>query len=150
MTGPLTQPCRASYACDLRQHKLQEPWVDNTKLCEALFAAFENGDEERIRTLCAPNLRARQNNDPPMNLDALLEFSQAVLRVVDNFRYEEARRSNTATGFVEEHSVRGVLPDGSKIDLAVCVVADVRDGKVYELREYLDVSAAAGLIAALS
>lgn len=124
--------------------------MDNTELCKALFGAFENGDEERIRGLCASDMQARQNNNPPMDLDSLLEFSRAVLRVVDDFRYEDAKRSNTATGFVEEHSVRGVLPDGSQLDLAVCVVADVHDGKVCHLREYLDASAASGLIEALS
>lgn len=124
--------------------------MDNTELCEALFAAFEAGNEERIRALCTSDMRARQNNNPPMDLDSLLEFSRAVLQVVDDFRYEDAKRSNTDKGFVEEHSVRGALPDGSHVDLAVCVVADVRDGKVCDLREYLDVSAASGLIAALS
>ena len=124
--------------------------MNNTEICEALFGAFSAGDEVRIRTLCTPDMQARQNNNPPMDLDSLLGFSRSVLDVVDNFRYEEARRSETATGFVEEHSVRGVLPDGSPLDVAVCVVADVRDGKVCEIREYLDLSAAAGLIAALS
>jgi ketosteroid isomerase-like protein len=124
--------------------------MDNSKLCEALFAAFEAGDEERVRSLCTPDMQARQNNNPPMNLDSILRFSRAVLRVVGDFRYADVRRSATATGFVEEHSVRGVLPDGSELDLTVCVVADVRDGKVCDLREYLDVAAASGLIAALS
>lgn len=124
--------------------------VDNTELCEALFAAFETGDEERVRALCAPDMEARQNKNPPMDLDSLLEFSRAVRRVVKDFRYEDPRRSETATGFVEEHSVRGVLPDGGNLDLAVCVVADVEEGKVCRLREYLDVSAASGLIEALS
>jgi ketosteroid isomerase-like protein len=124
--------------------------MNNTQLCEALFDAFSKGDEERVRNLCAPDMRARQNNNPPMDLESLLGFSRSVLRVVDNFRYEDAKRSATATGFVEEHSVRGVLPDGNSLDLAVCVVADVRDGRVCDLREYLDVSAASGLIAALS
>lgn len=54
-----------------------------------------------------------------------------------------------ATGFVEEHKVRGTLTDGSKLDLAVCVLADVRDGKICDLREYLDTSAASGLLEAL-
>lgn len=124
--------------------------MDNTALCEALFDAFEKGDAERIRAMCTSDMLAQQNNNPPMDLDTLLEFSRAVLRVVKNFRYENARRSSTATGFVEEHNVRGVLPDGSDLDLAVCVVADVRNGKVRHLREYLDLSAASGLIEALS
>lgn len=122
----------------------------NADICEALFAALANGDDERVRALCAPDLQARQNGNPPMGLASLLKFSQAVRRVVANFRYEDARRSETATGFVEEHQVRGTLPDGSPLDLAVCVVADVRDGQVCELREYLDSGAASGLTAALS
>lgn len=124
--------------------------MDSTEICEALFDAFEKGDEDRVRALCTSDMEVRQNNNPPMDLDSLLEFSKAVLRVVKDFRYENAKRSRTATGFVEEHSIRGVLPDGSDLDLAVCVVADVRNGKVCYLREYLDVSAASGLIEALS
>jgi len=124
--------------------------MNNTEICKALFEAFTDGDEVRIRSLCAPDLQARQNGNPPMDLEMLLQFSRSVQDVVTDFRYEEAKRSATATGFVEEHSVRGVLPDGSHLDLAVCVVADVRDGRVIDLREYLDGAAAAGLAAALS
>ena len=124
--------------------------MDNTELCKTLFDAFAEGDQERVRTICTPDMQARQNNSPPMDLDTLLDFSRAVLRVVKDFRYEDAKRSSTATGFVEEHNVRGVLPDGSNLDVAVCVVADVRDSKVCHLREYLDLSAASGLIEALS
>ncbi len=85
-----------------------------------------------------------------MDLETLLGFARAVLHVVADFRYEDPVRSATATGFVEEHSVRGTLPDASDLDLRVCVVADVRDGKVSDLREYIDGVAAAGLVRALS
>ena len=84
-----------------------------------------------------------------MGLDALLKFNRAVHSVVKGFCYVGAVRSATATGFVEEHAVRGVLENGEAINLAVCVVADVHDGKVTEVREYLDTAAAAGLVAAL-
>ena len=124
--------------------------MENTELCAALFEALAAGDDARVRTLCTPDMQAIQNRNPPMNLDALLQFSSAVHGVVENFRYEEAVRSATATGFVEEHSVRGELPDGKSLDLRVCVVADVRDGKICSLREYLDTAAARGLAAALS
>lgn len=124
--------------------------MDNTELAEALFEAFAKGDADAVRGLCAPDMRARQNNAAPMDLETLLGFALAVQRMVGNFRYEEAVRSATATGFVEEHAVRGRLPDGSELDIAVCVVADVRDGKVVDVREYLDGVAAAGLIDALS
>ena len=67
--------------------------MDNNELCEALFDAFSRGDEQRVRALCTPDMQAKQNNNPPMNLEALLGFSRSVLRVVDDFRYEDAKRS---------------------------------------------------------
>lgn len=122
----------------------------NEELARALFKAFEDGDADAVRDLCAPDFEARQNDNPAITLEPLLEFALAVLKVVKNFRYEEAVRSETSSGFVEEHSVRGTLPDGSDLDLRVCVVAEVRDGKVANVREYFDSGTAAGLIKALS
>ena len=124
--------------------------MTNTQLAELLFSALARGDATQVRGLCASDLEASQNNGPSMNLDSLLAFAGAVANVVQEFRYEDAIRSTTETGFVEEHSVRGTLPDGSALELAVCVVADVRDGKITSLREYVDTAAAAGLLAALS
>ena len=123
--------------------------MNNEELARSLFEAFENGDAEAVRELCAPDFEARQNDGPVITLEPLLEFALAVLKVVQNFRYEDAVRSETNSGFVEEHAVRGTLPDGSELDLRVCVVADVRDGKVVNVREYFDSATAAGLISAL-
>ena len=123
--------------------------MDAVELARALFAALAQQDDERVRSLCLPDLRASQNNARPMTLDTLLAFNRAVRAVVTDLRYEDAVRSATHTGFVEEHAVRGTLPDGRALDLAVCVVADVRDGKVAALREYVDTAAAAPLVAAL-
>ncbi len=122
----------------------------NDELARALFEAFEQGDAESVRHLCTPNFEARQNNGPVMTLEPLLEFALAVYKVVKDFRYEDVVCSETTRGFVEEHTVRGTLPDGDKIDLAVCVVADVQNGKVSNVREYFDSASASGLVNALS
>ena len=124
--------------------------MENTELSKALFTAFENDDAETVRSLCSPDMRISQNNGPPMDLDTLLAFSHSVHRVLRGFRYEDAIRSRTETGFVEEHDLRGRLPDDSELSLAGCVVAVVSDGKVRQVREYFDGAAAAGLIKALS
>jgi ketosteroid isomerase-like protein len=84
--------------------------MKSTEICEALFEALASGEEETVRSLCAPDVRAIQNGGPPMDLDQLLRFTRAVFRVV----------------------------------------ADVRDGKVSELREYLDGLAARSLTRALA
>ncbi len=119
-------------------------------LAKQLFHAFENNDLERARECCAENFRGSQNGGPEMDRDRLLQFTGVVNAVVPDFRYEEAIRSATETGFVEEHRVRGTLPDGGQIDLMVCVVGEVSDGKITVLREYVDTAAAAGLMKALS
>jgi len=129
---------------------VEEPGVRNVEIAEALFAAFACGDVDAARALCAPDMQAIQNHGPAMTIDSLLEFSSAVTNVVQNFRYEDVVRSQTEGGFVEEHSVRGQLPDGSELKLAACVVADIKHGKITSLREYLDASAATGLLKALS
>ena len=121
----------------------------NIELSEALFDAFSSGDEEAARALVDQELTAVQNYGPPMKLDELLAFSTAVNQVVKGFRYEDAIRTETETGFIEEHRVCGELPDGNQLNLAACVVGTVEDGKIIALREYVDTGAAIGLLKAL-
>ncbi|MBU6371484.1 MAG: nuclear transport factor 2 family protein [Alphaproteobacteria bacterium] len=123
--------------------------MTNDEIAAALFAALAGQDEAAVRRLCAPTFRLRQNGGAPMSLDALLAFNAAVGRVVRDFRYENAVRAATPAGFVEEHAVRGALSGGKTFDLTVCVVADVKDGQVTDVREYFDSAAAKDLAAAL-
>jgi len=121
----------------------------HSDIARTFFVATAAGDKAAIRSLCSADLKASQNGAPPMDVDALARFAAAVKRVVPDFRYENAVRAETPTGFVEEHDVCGTLPDGTRMHVAVCVVADVSDGRITALREYLDSAAAAGLINAL-
>lgn len=123
--------------------------MENSVICEKLFEAFANGDADGVRELCSADSETVQNGGTTMDLETLLHFTFSVLEVVKDFRYEDAIRSTTETGFVEEHRVRGTLPDGSEMNLYACVVGEVEDGKITKLREYVDSAAAAGLITAL-
>ena len=119
------------------------------EMAAALFIALEAGDTEVVRNLCQIDLKASQNGGPTFGLDSLLNLSLAATSVVKDFHYENAVRSATESGFVEEHQVCGTLPDGGELNLAVCVVAQLRDGKISVLREYFDSRAAAKLVVAL-
>lgn len=123
--------------------------MDNVEIAKALFEALAGQDDQAVRRLCSLDLRVCQNNGQPLGLETFLAFNAAVGRVVKDFRYVDPVRSTTATGFVEEHSVRGALPGGKTLDLAVCVVAEIDGGKVTKVREYFDSAAAADLVAAL-
>jgi ketosteroid isomerase-like protein len=124
--------------------------MDNAQLAEALFAALAANDAATVRRLCAPEFLLVQNGGAPMGLESLLQFNAAVHRAVPGFGYGKAVRAATATGFVEEHEAGGTLADGTVVQLAVCVVADVAGGRVTRVREYFDSAAAAPLVAALA
>lgn len=124
--------------------------MNNADIAEALFAAFAAGDADAAKALCSPDLKASQNGGPLMDLDTVLHFAVAVKAAAPDFRYEEAVRSATDSGFVEEHRVRGTFTNGGEIDLVVCIVATIEDGKITVLREYFDPAGAAALGAALS
>ena len=124
--------------------------TDHTHIARAMFDAFQAGDIEAARALLADDFAGAQNGGPTMSKQALLGFVRAVKAKVPDFRYEDIVCTATAEGFVEEHTVRGTLPGGDQINLRLCVVATVEDGKVASLREYLDSAGAAGLAKALA
>lgn len=123
--------------------------MDMTDLSARFFGALAANDLETAQALCAPDFTGSQNGGPAMDAGTLMQFTGAVHTVVSGFRYEDAIRTATTSGFVEEHRVRGTLPDGSELDLMACVVAEVTDGRIAALREYVDTGAAAGLLKAL-
>ncbi|WP_298303969.1 nuclear transport factor 2 family protein [uncultured Erythrobacter sp.] len=123
--------------------------MDMITIARRFFTALEVADLESARALCADTFRGSQNGGPAMDVDTLMQFTTAVHAVVPDFRYEDAIRWQTDGGFVEEHNVCGTLPDKSTFKLTVCVVAEVEDGKITTLREYVDTGAAAGLLKAL-
>lgn len=124
--------------------------MDNAQIAEHFFTAITKGDIESLRVICAPDLESRQNDNPPMSLDDLLGLIQVVTKMAPDFRYENALRSATATGFVEEHDACLTLPDGKQFRQRVCVVADVNNGKIQNLREYMDSKTARPLMEALT
>lgn len=123
--------------------------MSNADIAEALFAAFAAGDADAAKALCSPDLKASQNGGPLMDLATVLHFAIAVKTAAPDFRYEEAIRSVTDSGFVEEHRVRGTFTKGGKIDLTVCIVGQIEAGIITELREYFDPAGAAAIAAAL-
>ncbi len=124
--------------------------MDNVAVARALFDALSSDDDMHVRGLCAPGFTLRQNRGAAMDVQMLLHFNRLVHGIVRGLRYEDVVCAATATGFVEEHAVRGTLADGTALDLAACIVADVDDGRVTRVREYVDTAAAAPLLAALA
>ncbi len=123
---------------------------ESKQIAAAFFKATASGDADALRDICAPDFGGSQNAGAQMSIDALIGFTRAVLKLVKNFRYENCVTTASENGFVEEHDVVADLPDGSTLRLPVCVVAQVKDNKVQNMREYFDSRAANGLLKLLS
>lgn len=111
----------------------------NLDLCDRLFSAIMRGDIEAVRGLYAPDAVIWHNDDktaqaPEQNLRVL----GWVTRNVKDLRYEEIRRHETPAGFVQQHVLRGIAPNGTPIEVPACIVCEVRDGRITRLDEYLD------------
>jgi ketosteroid isomerase-like protein len=110
-----------------------------TDVADRLFAAVETGDLEAVRALYAPGAVVWHNTD---GAEQTVEENLAVLRwVIDHLadrRYEEVRRSPTASGFVQQHVLRCTRPDGVRVEVPACLVVTCEGGRITRLEEYLD------------
>lgn len=123
--------------------------MTNADLARALFSAFEAGDADAARAVCSAEMNGSQNGGPAMDLATILHFAVAVKQAAPDFRYEDIICETTDSGFVEEHRVRASFGEYGELDLMVCIVADVQDGKIAAVREYFDTAQAAPLGKAL-
>lgn len=118
----------------------------NLELCDQLFSAIMRGDIEAVRAIYAPNAVIWHNNDqleetPERNLRVLGWVSKNIRDI----RYEDLRRHETPTGFVQQHVLRGVAPNGTELKIPACIICEVKDGQITRLDEYLDSAHTAAL-----
>lgn len=111
----------------------------NIEVCGRLFSAIMRGDIEAVRAIYSPNAVIWHNNDmveqtPDENLRTL----SWVTRNIKDLRYEDIRRHDIGSGFVQQHVLRGIAPNGSPLELPACIVCQVEDGQITRLEEYLD------------
>jgi uncharacterized protein len=67
-----------------------------------------------------------------------LKVLQGLHRAVSDLRYEVVRRVPAPDGLLQQHVLRGRLPDGSDVALHAAMYLQVRDGHITRIEEYLD------------
>ena len=121
------------------------------RLADEFFAAIERGDLEAVAGFYSDDVIVwhnvtRRTQTREENLRLLGYLAQRIT----SWRYEEVRRSCFPGGFVQQHLLRGENAAGDEVEVAVCLVAEVRDGRVVRIDEYLDGEAAEPLFAEAS
>jgi len=103
------------------------------------FAALEAGDIATLREIYAPDAVVWHNDDLlEQSVDDNLKVLQGLHRAVSGLRYDIVRRVPAADGVIQQHVLRGTLPDGTDVELHAAMYLQVRDGHVTRIEEYLD------------
>ncbi len=109
------------------------------ELVVGFFAALEAGDIERLRAIYAPDALIWHNDDLiEQSVEDNLKVLQGLHRAVSGLRYDVIRRAPAADGVLQQHVLRGTLPDGSAVELHAAMYLQVRDGHITRIEEYLD------------
>ena len=109
------------------------------ELVVRFFAALEAGDIDTLREIYAPDAVVWHNDDLiEQSVDDNLKVLQGLHRAVSGLRYDIVRRAAAADGIIQQHVLRGRLPDGAAVELHAAMYLQVRDGHITRIEEYLD------------
>ena len=113
------------------------------------FAALEAGDIAALREIYAPDAVIWHNDDLiEQPVEDNLKVLQGLHRAVSGLRYDIIRRVPAADGVLQQHVLRGTLPDGTAVELHAAMYLQVRDGHITRIEEYLDSGKRASIRAA--
>jgi ketosteroid isomerase-like protein len=109
------------------------------RLCHTLFDAIERSDLETVGECYAPDMTIWNNftgetSTREENLAALATGAGLHRRRL----YNDRVISTFDDGFVAQYTTHVVTHDGKQRALWACLVAEVRDGKITKLFDYLD------------
>lgn len=116
------------------------------EVAQALMQRTLAGDIEGACELYAEDAVCWRNFDERELDKAQVARVIGFLRRLDDLRYEQVRISATDEGFVQQHVMRCRAASGADVRVAACLVAQVRDGLIRRLDEYVDSKAMAALL----
>jgi ketosteroid isomerase-like protein len=109
------------------------------ELVVRFFTALEAGDIDTVRAIYAPDALIWHNDDlVDQSVDDNLKVLAGLHRAVSGLRYDVIRRAAVDDGVLQQHVLRGTLPDGSEVELHAAMYLQVRDGHITRIEEYLD------------
>lgn len=112
-------------------------------LSDRFMKALDVADETAVRDVYKPDARIWHNfDDKFQTVDENVKSMHWLHTCLTDIDYDIQRRVPTADGFVQEHILRGTLKSGKPFALLACAIIQVEDGRISELREYLDTAQA--------
>ena len=112
---------------------------DIETLATAFFKAIEAGDLDKIKSIYAPDAVIWHNFDRrEQTLDENLKVLRWIVANVSDRHYGDIRRVVLDDGFVQQHVLTGIAPNGARLDVPAMMRVWVENGRVTRIDEYLD------------
>jgi limonene-1,2-epoxide hydrolase len=113
--------------------------TEHRALCHALFDAIEREDLDAMRRCYGPDMTLWFNVTGQEVTGEDTIAAQVEGRKIQRRRtYDDRTISTFDDGFVVQYTLNVVLHDGTRRSLWACAVAEVHDGHIVHLAEYLD------------
>jgi ketosteroid isomerase-like protein len=111
----------------------------NRKLCNDFFDAIERNDIDAVAECYTPDMTMWVNmTGKEMTGEENLTVLRDGAALHRRRTYDDRRINAFDDGFMVQYTTSVVAHDGTKVALSSCLVADVRDGKIAKLYEYMD------------
>ena len=117
-------------------------------LANRFFDAIERADIDAVEQAYSPDVEYWMNvTRQSQGLDAVLQLARLFSRKVKGLHYEIESRDFFPDGFVQRCRITGELASGEALDVPLCLVIYVEDGRIVRLYEYIDVASIASVFA---
>jgi ketosteroid isomerase-like protein len=119
----------------------------HTEAARRLIECVTSGDVAGVGALYHDDIRCWRNLDGRELVKKQALKVVGFLGTLEGLAYEDIRIDATETGFVQQHTLCCTSPKGEAVRVAACLVAEVRDGQILRIDEYVDSAAMAPLMA---
>ena len=122
---------------------------------ERFFSAIEAGDMEAVRDVYHPDVAVWHNSDGlehrerGQSRDDNVALLSVLTNKIKDWKYDIWFREATESGMVQQHTLRGRLPNGEALAIPVCIVLQIQDGCITRLDEYIDSAHTQSMVDAL-
>lgn len=117
------------------------------EVARSLTERLNARDAEGVLRHYADDVAVWRNFDRrTLNKKQVTKVVGMLVSAIEGLHYEDVRVTPTVTGFVQQHVLRGRAPSGEDLSVPACLVAEIRDGLIVRVDEYLDSAAMAPLM----
>jgi ketosteroid isomerase-like protein len=104
-------------------------------------------DVDGVADLYTDDMTAWRNSDGrTLVRQQALKVVRILTGTLQDLRYENVRVTPTATGYVQQHTMRCTAPNGQPVEAHVCMIATLENGKIKHVAEYMDTAQMAPLM----